>query len=154
GQLFCDGARSSQKIVAMLLDECGAAHVAMRAGVKINAVRRTERFIVETSAGPFESETLTIATGGLSIPKLGATPFAFDIAKQFDVPLIPTRPGLVPLTFGADDLHWMRPLSGVSADVSIRAGKAAFREAALFTHRGLSGPSVLQASSYWTPGEP
>lgn len=154
GQLFCDGARSSQKIVAMLMAECDAAGVVVRTGVRVSAVRRGERFVVETSAGVFESETLTVATGGLSIPKLGATGFAFAVADQFGAPVAPTRPGLVPLTFGADDLAWMRPLAGISADVTVRAGKAAFREAALFTHRGLSGPSVLQASSYWTRGDP
>ncbi|HYD88052.1 MAG TPA: NAD(P)/FAD-dependent oxidoreductase [Vitreimonas sp.] len=153
GQLFCEGARSSQRIVRMLLDECAAAGVEVRCGVRVRDVRRAERFSVETSAGAFDSETLTIATGGLSIPKLGAGGFAFEIAKQFGLPVTPTRPGLVPLTFGEGDLGWMRPLSGVSADVTVRAGKAAFREAALFTHRGLSGPSVLQASSYRAPGE-
>jgi len=153
GQLFCEGPRSSQKIVAMLLDECAAAGVAVRTGVRVIAVRRNERFIVDTSAGAFESETLTLATGGLSIPKLGATGFAFDVTRQFNIAATPMRPGLVPLTFGETDLTWMRSLSGISADVVVRAGKSAFREAALFTHRGLSGPSVLQASSYWAPGE-
>ena len=149
GQLFCEGPRSSQKIVRMLLDECAAVGVEIRTGCSVSAVRRGERFVVETSQGAFESETLTIATGGLSIPKLGASAFAFDIAKQFGVPVTETRPGLVPLTFGESDLVWMRALSGVSAEVSARAGKAAFREAALFTHRGLSGPAILQVSSYW-----
>lgn len=153
GQLFCEGARSSQKIVRMLLDECGAARADVRTGVHISAARRSERFVVETSAGVFESETLTIATGGLSIPKLGASGFAFDIANQFSLPIVSPRPGLVPLTFAENDLAWMRPLSGVSADVVARAGKAAFREAILFTHRGLSGPAILQVSSYWAPGE-
>ena len=153
GQLFCDGARSAQKVVRMLLDECDAAGVDIRTNYRINAVRRSERFAVETMVGPFESETLTIATGGLPIPKLGAGGFAFDLADQFGLPVIETRPGLVPLTFSEADLAWMRPLSGVSADVIARAGKAAFREAALFTHRGLSGPAILQASSYWRKGE-
>lgn len=149
GQLFCEGPRSSQKIVRMLLDECAAAGVEIRTACSVSAMRRGERFMVETSQGAFESETLTIATGGLSIPKLGASALAFDIAKQFGVPLIETRPGLVPLTFGESDLVWMRALSGVSAEVSARAGKTAFREATLFTHRGLSGPAILQVSSYW-----
>lgn len=153
GQLFCEGPRSSRKIVRLLLDECAAAGVEVRTGVRVNAVRRSERFTVETSAGVFESETLTIATGGLSIPKLGASGFAFDIAAQFGLPVVRLRPGLVPLTFAEGDLGWMRPLSGVSADIAARAGKATFREAALFTHRGLSGPAILQVSSYWTPGE-
>ncbi len=153
GQLFCEGPRSSRKIVRLLLDECAAAGVEVRTGVRVNAVRRSERFTVETSAGVFESETLTIATGGLSIPRLGASGFAFDIAAQFGLPVVRLRPGLVPLTFAEGDLSWMRPLSGVSADIAARAGKATFREAALFTHRGLSGPAILQVSSYWTTGE-
>jgi predicted Rossmann fold flavoprotein len=153
GQLFCEGPRSSAKIVRMLLDECAAGGVDIRTGCPIARVSRTERYAVETSQGVFTSETLTIATGGLSIPKLGATPFAYDLARQFNIPVVEPRPGLAPLTFGERDLGWMRPLSGVSADIVARAGKALFREAALFTHRGLSGPAVLQASSYWRPGE-
>jgi hypothetical protein len=137
----------------MLLDECEAAGVDIRTLYRVNSVQRTDRFIVDTMMGSFESETLTIATGGYPIPKLGATGFAFDIAGQFNIPVVETRPGLVPLTFAESDLAWMRPLSGVSADVIAHAGKAAFREAALFTHRGLSGPAILQASSYWRRGE-
>jgi predicted Rossmann fold flavoprotein len=153
GQLFCEGARSSRRIVQMLLDECAAGHVAIRVGCRVTAVERGESFRVETNQGAFESAALVIATGGYPIPKLGATGFAFDIAKQFTIPVVETRPALVPLTFGAADLAWMQPLSGVSADVTARAGKAAFREAALFTHRGLSGPSILQISSYWRAAE-
>lgn len=153
GQLFCEGPRSSQKIVRMLLDECYAAGVDIVCGARVSAVRKAERFVVETSAGAFEGETLTIATGGLPIPKLGASGFAFEIADQFGVPVVPPRPGLVPLTFSEHDLAWMRPLSGISADVRAQADKATFREAALFTHRGLSGPAVLQVSSYWAPGD-
>jgi predicted Rossmann fold flavoprotein len=153
GQLFCEGARSSQKIVRMLLDECAAVGAEVRCGVRVSAVRRGERFIVETSEGAVDSETLVIATGGLSIPKLGATPFAYRIAEQFAVPLVAPRAGLVPLTFSEADMDWMRPLSGVSAEVVAAAGKAAFREAALFTHKGVSGPAVLQVSSCWRTGE-
>jgi predicted Rossmann fold flavoprotein len=153
GQLFCEGPRSAQKIVRMLLDECAAAGVDIRTLYRINSVQRSDRFVVDTMMGAFESETLVIATGGLPIPKLGATDFAFDIAKQFNIPIVETRPGLVPLTFSDSDLAWMGPLSGVSVDVIASAGKAAFREAALFTHRGLSGPAILQASSYWRKGE-
>ncbi len=149
GQLFCEGARSSRKIVQMLLDECAAGGVAIHTECRVTGVRRGDHFAVDTSQGRFESTALVIASGGLSIPKLGATNFAFDIANQFRVPTIETRPGLVPLTFSERDLEWMRPLSGVSADVIARCGKANFREAALFTHRGLSGPAILQASSYW-----
>jgi predicted Rossmann fold flavoprotein len=154
GQLFCEGARAAHKIVQMLLDECASAKVTLHFGARVTEISKAERFRVETSAGLFGSETLTIATGGLSIPKLGATSFAYDIAKQFNVPLTAPRPGLVPLTFSDADLAWMRPLSGISADVSVRAATGpAFREAALFTHRGLSGPAILQASSYWRPGQ-
>ncbi|MGE0739739.1 MAG: NAD(P)/FAD-dependent oxidoreductase [Hyphomonadaceae bacterium] len=153
GQLFCDGPRSSQKIVRMLLDECAAAGVDVRTGCRLVGVHKSEHFRVETGQGVFDSESLTIATGALSIPKLGATGFAYDIARRFGIPITPTRPGLVPLTFAESDLAWMRPLSGVSATVRAGAGKAQFREAALFTHRGLSGPAILQISSYWTPGD-
>jgi hypothetical protein len=153
GQLFCDGARSSQKIVQMLLDECTAAGVEIRTAYRINGVRRSERFIVDTMMGQIESESLVIATGGLSIPKLGATPFAYRLAEQFSVPIIAPRPGLVPLTFAETDLAWMRPLTGVSADVAVSIGKTTFREAALFTHKGMSGPAILQISSYWTSGQ-
>ena len=153
GQLFCEGPRSSRKIVQMLLDECAAASVAIRIACNISGIERGECFRVSTSQGVFESDALVIATGGLPIPKLGASGFAFDVAKQFNVPVVETRPALVPLTFSEADLSWMRPLSGVSADVVARAGKAQFREGALFTHRGLSGPAILQISSYWRAGE-
>lgn len=151
GQLFCDGARSSQKIVRLLLDEACDADV--RTGCRVTAVRKTEHFVVETSQGVFESETLTIATGGLSIPKLGASAFAFDLATQFGVPVVTTRPGLVPLTFRPADMAWITQLAGVSTDAIVSAGKTSFREAVLFTHRGLSGPAILQASSYLTRGQ-
>lgn len=153
GQLFCEGARSSRKVVQMLLDECAAASVAIRIACRINSIERAERFRVSTSQGVFESDALVIATGGLPIPKLGATDFAFDVAKQFNIPIVETRPALVPLTFSETDLAWMKPLSGVSTDVVAHAGKAHFREAVLFTHRGLSGPAILQVSSYWRAGE-
>ncbi|HRO04562.1 MAG TPA: NAD(P)/FAD-dependent oxidoreductase, partial [Terricaulis sp.] len=151
GQLFCEGARASHKIVRMLLDECEAAGVSLRLNCRVLGVTRGERFVVETSQGVFESETLCVATGGLSIPKMGASGFAFEIAKHFGVSVTPLRPGLVPLTFAETDLAWMRALAGVSADAMVSAGKQAFREAALFTHRGMSGPAILQISSYLTP---
>lgn len=153
GQLFCEGPRSSQKIVQMLVDECAAAQVEIRTECDIKSVTRTERFVVETNQGAFESESLVIATGAPSIPKLGATPFAYRIAEQFSVPVIPPRAGLVPLTFTEADLAWMQPLTGVSADVIARCNGASFREAALFTHKGLSGPSILQISSHWKLGD-
>ncbi len=150
GQLFCEGPRSSRKIVQMLLDECAAGGVAIRIGCRVTSVQRGERFTIETSQGTFESSALIIASGGFPIPKLGATGLAFEIAKQFDIPIVTTRPALVPLTFDPTYLHAMQMLSGVSTEVIVSLGKAAFREAALFTHRGLSGPAILQISSYWS----
>lgn len=150
GQLFCEGPRSSRKIVQMLLDECAAGGVAIRIGCRVTGVQRGEHFTIETSQGTFESSALIIASGGFAIPKLGATGFAFDIAKQFHIPIVPTRPALTPLTFDPTYLQAMQTLSGVSTEVIVSLGKATFREAALFTHRGLSGPAILQISSYWS----
>lgn len=153
GQLFCEGDGAARKIVAMLRAECAAGGAEIRSGVRVGAVSKGERFRVETDSGPLEAPTLVIASGGLSIPKLGASDLGYRLADQFGLPVIEPRPGLVPLTFSGEDLAWMRALSGVSADVVARVGKASFREAALFTHRGLSGPSILQASSYWRAGD-
>jgi len=150
GQLFCEGPRSSRKIVQMLLDECAAGGVAIRIGCRVTSVQRGERFTIETSQGTFESTALIIASGGFPIPKLGATGLAFEIAKQFGIAIVPTRPALVPLTFDQTYLQSLQTLSGVSTEVIVSLGKAAFREAALFTHRGLSGPAILQISSYWS----
>ncbi len=152
GQLFCDG--SARQIVAMLLAECAAGGVEVRLGVRVTDVTRSDRFRIETDAGPLEAPTLVLATGGLSIPKLGASRFAHDVAGRFGLALTPVRPGLVPLTFDGALLETMRPLSGVALQVVARAGKMAFTEALLFTHRGLSGPAVLQASSYLESGAP
>jgi len=147
GQLFCDG--SSRQIVALLLAECAKGNVELRCGVDIPAVEhRDGRFHIDKDHAP----ALVIATGGPSIPKMGATGFAYDLARQFGLKVVEPRPALVPLTLGGEDVLF-RELSGVSAEVLARAGKASFREAALFTHRGLSGPAILQASSYWRPGE-
>jgi predicted Rossmann fold flavoprotein len=146
GQLFCDG--SARQIVAMLLAECAAGGVEMRLGARVTDVVRSDRFRVETGSGALEAPTLVLATGGLSIPKLGATGFAHDVAGRFGLALTPVRPGLVPLTFDGPLLETMRPLSGVALPVVAQVGKAAFAEALLFTHRGLSGPAILQASSY------
>jgi predicted Rossmann fold flavoprotein len=151
GQLFCDG--SARQIVAMLLAEAAAAEVELRLGHRIGDVSRAEAFRVETSGGEFTAASLVLATGGPAIPKLGATGFAYDVARRFGLPVIPPRPALVPLTFAGAALELMRPLSGVALDSIARCGGAAFREAMLFTHRGLSGPAILQASSYWQPGE-
>jgi predicted Rossmann fold flavoprotein len=151
GQLFCDG--SARQIVAMLMDECAAGQVDFAFGAAITDVGHVDgRFSVSTSAGVFSAPNLVIATGGPAIPKLGATGFAYQLGKQFGLKIIPPRPALVPFTLpGAESLF--RELAGVAAEVVATAGKTAFREAALFTHRGLSGPAMLQASSYWRHGE-
>ncbi len=151
GQLFCDG--SAREIVAMLLAECSAAKVDLRIDHRVTEVTRGDRFRITTTRGECSAESLVLATGGLSIPKMGATGFAHDVAQRFGLPLTEIRPGLVPLTFGDTMLELMRPLSGLALEAVARAGKAAFREALLFTHRGLSGPAILQASSYWREGE-
>ncbi len=152
GQLFCDG--SARDILRMLLDECVAGHVDLRLAHRVTDVTCGAGFRVETDHGSFSAPALVLATGGLSIPKMGATGFAHDLAARFGLPIVAPRPGLVPLTFGADELALMQPLSGVSLEVQASAGKARFREAMLFTHRGLSGPAILQISSYWRAGEP
>jgi len=151
GQLFCEGAGSAKRIVRLLLDEASKAEI--RTGIAVKSVTKGAAFRVETSAGLFEAEALILATGGLSIPKLGATDFAFRLAAQFGLPVIPPRPALVPLVSGAEDRNWMAPLSGLSVDAVALCRGAAFREGLLFTHRGLSGPSILQISSYWRPGD-
>ena len=152
GQLFCDG--SAKQIVAMLLDECerGGARIAL--GRTIDAVDHGgDEFTVRSGTDTYTSRALVVATGGPSIPKLGATGFAYDLARQFSLKVVEPRPALVPLTLPPSDALF-RELSGVAAETIVRAGKAAFREAALLTHKGLSGPAVLQASSYWRHGEP
>lgn len=167
GQLFCDG--SSQQIVTMLERECGAAGVELRCGVRVNEVRQRSaeggaegaRFSVQTSAGEFLCEAVIVATGGLSIPKMGATGFGYELARQFGHAVVEPRAALVPLVFAAEDCERWCDLAGVSAEVVARAESATnarrakvpeFREKLLVTHRGLSGPAVLQASSYWRPG--
>ncbi len=155
GQLFCDG--SARAILNMLLAECQTAGVTIRLNCRIADVAHTAaaqpaKFSVRTSQGTFAAESLVLATGGLSIPKLGATSFAYDIARQFGLRVITPRPGLVPLTFAEDLLALMRPLSGVSLDSDAAIGRNHFRERTLFTHRGLSGPAILQISSAWQSG--
>ncbi|QJE73678.1 NAD(P)/FAD-dependent oxidoreductase [Aerophototrophica crusticola] len=154
GQLFCD--RSAQDIVAMLLDECADAGVALRLECKVQAVGRGEPggFTLSTSHGTFTGDSLVLATGGLSIPKMGATGFALDVARQFGLPIVEPRPALVPFTFRPDDLARTKDLSGIALDGTVRCDGVGFREALLITHRGLSGPSVLQISSYWREGMP
>lgn len=151
GQLFCDG--SARQIVAMLMAECAKGGVTHWFGEGIGEIGHTDgRFSVAVGARVATAPRLVIATGGLSIPKLGATGFAYDLARRFGLKVVEPRPALVPLTLGGDETLF-RELAGVAAPVEARAGKAAFREAALFTHKGLSGPAILQASSYWRNGE-
>jgi len=150
GQLFCNG--SAREILGMLLAECEAAGVELRLAHRVIELSRSDRFTVETDHGPFQSGSLVLATGGLSIPKMGASGFAYDAARRFGLRLTETRPGLVPFTFADDLLALMRPLSGVSLDTEITLDRHRFREATLFTHRGLSGPAILQISSYWQHG--
>jgi len=151
GQLFCDG--SSRQIVAMLLDECAAGGVETAFGQAATVEHRDGSFHVDIGGVTFGAPALVLASGGLSIPKLGATSFAYDVARRFGLKIVEPRPALVPLTLAGDQALFTT-LSGVSANVVASAGKGKFREAALFTHRGLSGPAILQVSSYWRHGEP
>lgn len=153
GQLFCDG--NARQIVDMLLDECaaGPGEVSIRCDEEIAEIARADgTFTVRTQTGSFTAPALVIATGGPSIPKMGASDYAYDLARQFGLKVVEPRPALVPLTLGGDEVLF-RELSGVSAPVVAKAGKVSFREAALFTHKGLSGPAILQISSYWKPGD-
>ncbi|TCH98072.1 NAD(P)/FAD-dependent oxidoreductase [Roseococcus sp. SYP-B2431] len=151
GQLFCDG--SARQVVAMLLAEADAAGVELAVGTRVTDIARGTGFTVSTDRGVIEAESLVLATGGPSIPKMGATGFAYDVAQRFGLKLAERRPALVPLAFGGEQLALMQPLAGVSLPVIAKAGRAKFPEAMLFTHRGLSGPAILQVSSYWREGE-
>ncbi len=155
GQLFCD--RSAMDVVTMLERECAGVGVQVKVGVRILSVVRDGKFLVETTEGVFRAESVVIATGGLSIPKMGATGFGYEVAEQFGLRIVECRPGLVPLVFSAEDRERWCDLSGVSTEVVATAGVAKrrgnFREKMLVTHRGLSGPAILQVSSYWRPGE-
>ncbi|MGE5721403.1 MAG: NAD(P)/FAD-dependent oxidoreductase [Sphingomonadales bacterium] len=151
GQLFCDG--SARQIVAMLMEECARGDVTVALGRPVGAVEHAGGlFRVAAGATNAEAPSLVIATGGLSIPKLGATGFAYDLARRFGLKVVEPRPALVPLTLGGGETLF-RSLSGVATEVVARCGRTAFREAALFTHKGLSGPAILQISSYWRHGE-
>jgi hypothetical protein len=152
GQLFCD--QSSRQILEMLLAECERGRVDLRTNArKIGVDGGSGAFRVACSAGEFKSGALVFATGGLSIPKMGATGLAYDLARQFGLRVVEPRPGLVPLVLGGEEKCWTE-LTGISADVTVKAVRGPlFREKMLMTHRGLSGPAVLQASSYWRSGE-
>ncbi|AYV48468.1 aminoacetone oxidase family FAD-binding enzyme [Caulobacter flavus] len=151
GQLFCDS--SSKDIIGMLLDLMDQAGVVLRLETAVQGVEKDgEGFVVRLSSGPVACASLVVATGGKSIPKMGATGLGYEIARQFGLAIVETRPALVPLTFEARTLERLSPLSGVSVDAVVASGKTKFREGMLFTHRGLSGPSILQISSYWREG--
>jgi predicted Rossmann fold flavoprotein len=149
GQLFCDG--SSQQIVDLLLHECAAATIKINCEVK--RIEKASIFTVETNLGTFTAESLVIASGGVSIPKMGATDFGYRVAQQFGLSLLTPKPALVPFTLYPHDLQTFSELSGISIDALVSLGKQRFRENILFTHRGLSGPAILQISSYWQPGQ-
>ena len=152
GQLFCDV--SSKQIVAMLLDECAQAGVRIDTGCSVAKVQRRDgAFRIETSLGEIECPALVVATGGLSIPSMGATGFGYDLARQFGHGVLPVRAGLVPLTLSGKHHERLQDLSGVALPVESRCNGASFRADLLITHRGLSGPAILQISSYWQPGD-
>jgi predicted Rossmann fold flavoprotein len=147
GQLFCDG--SAQQIVSMLEAECRDAEVRILTGVNVEKVERSNGFTVCSGQDEFRASALVVATGGLSIPKMGATSFGYELARQFGLKIKATRPALTPLIFNDQDRQYYSHLSGVSTEVVTAIGKQRFREKMLFTHRGLSGPAILQISSYW-----
>jgi predicted Rossmann fold flavoprotein len=152
GQLFCDG--SAQQIVAMLEGECRAVGVRIQTNVNVEQVAKEDGFLVRAGGDEFQSESLVVATGGLSIPKMGATGFGYDLARQFGLKIVEPRPALVPFTFNKDDAEHFCDLAGVSAEVVASIGAQSFREKMLITHRGLSGPAILQISSSWKAGQP
>ena len=152
GQLFCD--ESSRLIIDMLVAECRAAGVEWRQPCAVNAVARREAgFSVDTSMGPIECASVVVATGGLTVPKIGATPFAYRLAEQFGLGVVPPKPALVPLSFAPELLGRYGDLAGVSLEAEVSCAGGRFRESLLFTHRGLSGPAILQVSSYWQRAE-
>lgn len=151
GQQFCDG--SSRQIVELLKHECEENGVTFFLDTKVALIKRDSRFSVDTSRGALSSESIVISSGGLSIPKMGATDFGHRIAKQFGLTIVPCRPALVPLTFSQNDLNRYAELRGISAPALVSCNDQSFKESFLFTHRGLSGPAILQISSYWKRGD-
>jgi predicted Rossmann fold flavoprotein len=152
GQLFCD--RSAQDIVDLLEGACPQANVQIQTGVAVTHVKRATDFLVQTDKDEYRARTLVVATGGLSIPKMGATSFGYDLARSFGIEIVPTRPALVPLVLSPNDRRLWCDLAGVSAAVIASTDSAQFREKMLITHRGLSGPAILQISSYWDSQSP
>lgn len=152
GQLFCND--SAQQIVQMLLEECRSARVELLTNCKVqSACKLGQMFVVETNQGRFESDSLVVATGGLSIPKMGATDFGYRLARQFGLKIVQTKPALVPFTLAEQDRNVFTPISGISVDALVSLRGRQFRENILVTHQGLSGPAILQISSYWNSGE-
>lgn len=152
GQLFCD--QSAKLIVKMLADECRHAGVQITTGCNVTSVERVAvGFVIKTNRSLVRASSLAVASGGLSVPKMGATAFGYDLAKKLGHRIVSTRAGLVPLTFGPDDMVRYRDLSGVSLPVQVSCRRQSFANAMLFTHRGISGPAILQISSYWQPGD-
>jgi predicted Rossmann fold flavoprotein len=152
GQLFCDG--SAAQIVAMLQQECAAGGVEWRMPTAVQELTKSDTgFSVVTDRGTFGAPALVVATGGLTVPKIGATPFGYRVATQFGLSVVTPRPALVPLTFDAPFLSRFGALAGISVDAEVSCGGGRFRDHLLFTHRGLSGPAILQVSSYWDPGD-
>ncbi|MSQ22738.1 MAG: NAD(P)/FAD-dependent oxidoreductase [Dehalococcoidia bacterium] len=151
GQLFCNG--SANQIVRMLLDEAEAAGVTVRLRCKVTSIRRADGFLIDTDLGPVAAGSLTVATGGLSIPQMGATGFAYAVARKFGLSVAPTSPGLVPLTSSGQPLEFCKRLAGVSISCTASCEGASFTENLLFTHRGISGPAILQVSSCRQEGE-
>jgi predicted Rossmann fold flavoprotein len=150
GQLFCQA--SARAILAMLLKECDKAGVRVLLKHKVTRIEKSDHFSVTTDHGTFTAQSLVIATGGLSYANLGATDMGHRIAKQFGLKIVPPKPGLVPLTLQTDDQRSIRDLAGISLDTVVSCNNRSYRGNILFTHRGLSGPAILQASSFWTPG--
>jgi predicted Rossmann fold flavoprotein len=152
GQLFCDD--QARRIVDLLLAECQAGGVSIRTGCAVKRIEKKDAFIVQTDSATYTAPSLVVATGGLSYPQTGATGFGYEIAEQFGLAVIPCRPALVPLTYRSADARRYGSLSGISIIAAVTTGSTAFTDAVLFTHKGLSGPAILQLSSYWNPGQP
>ena len=151
GQLFCDG--KSKEILSFLLEECRIAGVRIQTKCTIRKIEKERYFTVKTNSGEYVTESLVVATGGLSMPEIGATGFGYEVAEQFRLNLVSHHPGLVPLTLSKSDLNNFGDLSGISVDAVVSCNGQSFREFILFTHRGLSGPAILQISNYWQPGD-
>jgi hypothetical protein len=152
GQLFCDD--RARRVVDLLLAECKAGGVRIRTGCAVKRIEKKDAFSVQTDAGTYTAPSLVVATGGLSYPQTGATGFGYDIATQFGLEVIPCMPALVPLSYQRADARRYGGLSGISIVAAVSTGNATFTDAILFTHKGLSGPAILQLSSYWNPGQP